>query len=123
VTFSRRKEISEILKSYQINTDYIDESVNDVIEEIIYSPAIYLVKFLGDYQEAITPITIDSTLVTIDNTNITIDSQGGDPTKYKTFQQIPVICTTENFEPKTGLNDRNKIEYTLSFEETTSKII
>jgi hypothetical protein len=123
VMFSKRKALSEILKSYQINTDYIDESVNDVIEEIIYSPSIYLVKFLGDYQEAIVPITIDSTLVTIDNTDITIDSQGGDPTKYKTFQQIPVICTTDNFEPKTSKNDRNKIEYTLSFEETTSKII
>ncbi len=123
VMFSKRKELSEVLKSYQINTDYIDESVNDVIEEIIYSPAIYLVKFAGDYQEVVDPITIDSTLVTIDNTDITIDSQGSDPTKYKTFQQIPVICTTENFESKTSLNDRNKIEYTLSFEETTSKII
>jgi hypothetical protein len=54
---------------------------------------------------------------------ITIDSQGSDPTKYKTFQQVPVICTTENFEPKTITNDRNKIDYTISFEETTSKII
>jgi len=123
VAFSKRKAVTNILKSYSINTDYIDESVNDVIEEIVYSPAIYLVKFLGDYQTVVDPITIDSTLVTIDNTDITIDSQGSDPTKYKTFQQIPVICTTENFEPKTITNDRNKIEYTLSFEETTSKII
>lgn len=123
VAFSKRKSISNILKAYSINTDYIDESVNDVIEEIIYSPSIYLLKFLGDYQEFVDPITIDSTLVTIDNTSITIDSQGGDPTKYKTFQQIPVICTMENFEPKTANNDRNKIEYTLTFEETTSKII
>jgi hypothetical protein len=123
VAFSKRKQISEVLKSYQINTDYIDESVNDVIEEIIYSPSIYLVKFAGDYQTVVDPITIDSTLVTIDNTDITIDSQGSDPTKYKTFQQVPVICTTENFEPKTITNDRNKIDYTISFEETTSKII
>ena len=123
VMFSKRKQLTEVLKSYQINTDYIDESVNDVIEEIVYSPSMYLIKFAGDYQTVVDPITIDSILVTIDNTQITIDSQGSDPTKYKTFQQIPVICTTDNFEPKTSTNDRNKIEYTLSFEETTSKII
>jgi hypothetical protein len=123
VMFSKESNISDIIKSYVLNTDYIDQSANNVIEDIIYSDAIYLVKFEGDFQATGTYITIDSTLVTIDNTNITIDSYGNDPTKFKTFQQIPVICTNENFEPKTNINDKIKIEYNLSFESTTNKII
>lgn len=123
VDFAKVSKVQDAVQTITINTDFVDQSANNIIEEIIYSPSIYLIKFKGDFQTTGETITIDSTLVTIDNTNITIDAFGNDPTKYKTFQQIPVICTTDLFDPKTLTNDKVKIDYTLSFETSTSKII
>jgi hypothetical protein len=48
--------------------------MNSTIEQIIYSPKVYLIKFKSDKQITSTVgLTIDS-LVSIDNVNITIDN-------------------------------------------------
>jgi hypothetical protein len=49
--------------------------MNSTIEQIIYSPKVYLIKFKSDKQITSTVgLTIDSNLVSIDNVNITIDN-------------------------------------------------
>lgn len=126
-THSRMREVTEALQTYSINTGALTEDMNSTIEQIIYSPKVYLIKFKGDRQTSTTVgITIDSTYVTIDDTNITIDSatvvdEGNG--FYKTHQQIPVTVTDSDFGRKTRINDKNQIDYTINFEETTSKIL
>jgi hypothetical protein len=97
------------------------------VEQIIYSPKIYLILFNGDIQENTTVgITIDSTFVTIDDTNITIDSATVTEEligQFKTFQQVPVISMDKTFKRKTRVNDKKDIDYNLKFEETTNKIL
>jgi hypothetical protein len=99
----------------------------DTIEELIYSPKVYLIKFNGRVNETFTlGITIDSTFVTIDDTNITIDSETA-PTElngfFNEFIQVPVIITNSNFDRKTRINDKNKIDYNIELEETNNKIL
>ena len=124
---SKLREVSEVLQSYSINTGALIEDMNSTIEQIIYSPKVYLIKFKGDKQTGTTVgLTIDSTYVTIDNTNITIDSATvGQESNgfFKNHQQIPVVVTDSDFGRKTRLNDKNQIDYTINFEETTSKIL
>jgi len=100
--------------------------MNSIIEELFYSPKVFLIKFKGDTETTTTVgITIESTLVTIDSTEITIDSQTV-TAEYlgmlKTFQQIPVIVTDSDFQRKTRVNDKINIDYNLKFEETNNKI-
>ena len=126
-THSRMREVTESLQTYSVNTGALTEDMNSTIEQIIYSPKVYLIKFKGDRQTGSTVgITIDHTYVTIDNTIITIDSQtvveDGNGF-FKTHQQIPVTVTNSDFGKKTRLNDKNQIDYTIEFEETTSKIL
>ncbi len=114
-------------QSYSINTGALSEDMNSTIEQIIYSPKIYLIKFKGDRQTTNTiGITIDNTYITVDDTTITIDSatvtQNGNGF-FKTHQQIPVTVTDTDFGRKTRMNDKNAIDYTINFEETTSKIL
>jgi hypothetical protein len=116
----------EVLQSYIVNTGSLTEEMNSVIEELIYSPKVYLVKFKGDTETTTTVgITIDSTLVTIDSTEITIDSQTV-TSEYlgllKSFQQIPVIVTDSDFQRKTRVNDKINIDYNIKLEETNNKI-
>jgi hypothetical protein len=126
-THSKLRDLSEVVQSYSINTGSLTEDMNSTIEQIIYSPKVYLIKFKGDKQTTSTAgLTIDSTLVTIDNVNITIDNAtvGSEALGFfKTHQQIPVIVTDSDFGRKTRINDKNMIDYTINFEETTSKIL
>lgn len=125
-THSKMRDNIEVTQNYVVNTGLIDENMAKLVEQIIYSPKVYLVKFKGDYQTSITlGTTIDSTYITIDNTNITIDSatvseeyQGF----YKTHVQIPVIVTDNDFMLKTRINDKSKIDYNIKFDETNNKI-
>jgi hypothetical protein len=116
----------EVLQSYIINTGSLTEEMNSIIEELIYSPKVYLVKFKGDTETTTTVgITIDSTLVTIDSTEITIDSQTV-TSEYlgmlKSFQQIPVIVADNDFQRKTRVNDKINIDYNIKLDETNNKI-
>jgi hypothetical protein len=117
----------DVTQSWVINTGSLTEDMINDIEQIIYSPKVYLIKFNGEIQEATTVgITIDSTLVTIDDTFITIDSETitsefiGD---YKAFEQIPVIVKDSDFTRKNRVNDKNTINYNIKFEETNNKIL
>jgi hypothetical protein len=124
---SKLRDISEVVQSYTVNTGALSEEMNDSVEELIYSPKVYLIKFKGDKQSVNTiGLTIDNTYITADNTTITIDSQAATQNGngfFKTHQQTPVIVSDSNFTRKTRLNDKNAIEYFIEFEETTSKIL
>lgn len=126
-THSKLKASPDVLQGYIINSGSLTENMISQVEEIIYAPKIYLILFNGDVQEGSTiGITIDSTFVTIDDTNVTIDSATIAEEfvgQFKSFQQIPVISKDKRFQRKTRLNDKNKIDYNLSFEETTNKVL
>jgi hypothetical protein len=100
--------------------------MTSIIEELIYSPIVYLINFKGDFELVTTVgITIDNAIVSIDNTNISIDSQSITAEAigfFKTHQQIPVIITDEDFTRKTRLNDRIAIDYNIKLDETNNKI-
>jgi len=123
---SRVNNALDVKQSYVINTGSLEENMTSIIEELIYSPKVYLIRFKGDFELVTTVgITIDSTLVTIDSTLITIDSQTITAEylgSFKTHQQIPVVITDEDYTRKTRLNDKIAIDYNLKFEETNSKI-
>lgn len=123
---SRVSNALEVKQSYVINTGSLEENMTSIVEELIYSPKVYLIRFKGDLELVTTVgITIDSTLVTIDSTTITIDNQTITAEyigSFKTHQQIPVIITDEDFTRKTRLNDKIAIDYNIKFEETNSKI-
>lgn len=120
-------EISESIQSYTINTGLLKQEMTELVEQIIMSPKIYLIKFKGDLQPNTTVgITIDNTAVTIDDTNITIDSKTITDELigfYKTHQQIPVICTDSDFQYRNIYNDKTNIQYTIKLEETRNKIL
>lgn len=96
------------------------------VRQIVLSPKIYLIDFLGDVQDNSTVgITIDDNFTSIDNLIISIDSMTVGANYlgyYKTHRQIPVILTDTDFQIKTRLNDKNKIDYNLKFEITTNLI-
>jgi len=127
-TFTHSKQITSIdaEQSYVINTGSLDENMTSIIEELIYSPIVYLINFKGDFELVTTVgITIDNAIVSIDNTNISIDSQSITAEAigfFKTHQQIPVVITDEDFTRKTRLNDRIAIDYNLKLDETNNKI-
>lgn len=125
-THSMMRDTLDVVQSYIVNTGQLDETMTDLVEEIIYSPKIYLIKFKGDTNTTTTVgITIDSTLVTIDNINITIDSETVTEEGlgfYKTHQQIPVVITDQDYTRKTRLNERVNIDYNIKFDETNNKL-
>ena len=124
---SKTRDILSVTQEYLINTGSLTEDMINSVEQIIYSPKVYLIKFNGSIQETSTVgITIDSTLVTIDNTNITVDSvtiANEYIGNYKQFEQIPVIIKESNFTRKNRVNDKNEINYNIKFEETNSKLL
>lgn len=126
-THSKLRDVSDVVQTYSINTGMLTEDMNSTIEQIIYSPKVYLIKFKGDKQTVSTVgLTIDNTYVTVDDTNITIDNATVSAESlgyFKTHQQIPVVVVDSDFGRKTRLNDKNQIDYTINFEETTSKIL
>jgi hypothetical protein len=127
-TFIHSKQITSIdaEQSYVINTGSLDENMTSIIEELIYSPIVYLINFKGDFELVTTVgITIDNAIVSIDNTDISIDSQSITDEAigfFKTHQQIPVVITDEDFTRKTRLNDRIAIDYNLKLDETNNKV-
>jgi len=126
IAHSRSRNWLNVEQKWTINTGTIDESEVQRIEELLYSPKIYLIRFAGDVVTQITGgTTIDSTFVTIDDTDITIDNTPIIPTQvpyFATYQQIPVTIEDEEFIRKTLINDKASIDYTIKLTETTNKI-
>ena len=117
----------ETTQTFVVNTGGLDETMNETVKQIILSPKVYFIRFKGDLvsSEAV-GVTIDNTYITIDDTIQTIDSDTvglEDIGFYKTFQQIPVIVTNQDFTEKKRLNDKNKIDYILNMEQTNSSIL
>jgi len=125
-THFKNTSIEEVFQTYTVNTGVMDESMNALIEELIYSPKIYLVRFYGDrWTVAQQGLTVDNDIVTIDNETITVDSDTvtvDDIGYYSTYLQVPVTCIDSDFVKKTTINDKRDISYTLKFKETASKI-
>lgn len=125
-THFKNTSIEEVFQTYTINTGTLDESMNDMIEQLIYSPKIYLVRFYGDRwtveQEGITVdndiITVDNEMITVDSDTITLDDIG----YYSTYLQVPVTCIDNDFVKRTIINDKRDISYTIKLKETASKI-
>lgn len=125
-THFKNTAIEEVFQTYTVNTGVLDESMNALIEELIYSPKIYLVRFYGERWTVVQQgLTVDNDIITVDNESITVDSDTvtvNDIGYYSTYLQVPVTCTENNFVKRTQLNDKRDISYTLKFEETASKI-
>lgn len=123
---SRLNNSLEVKQSYVINSGSLTEDMTSIVEELIYSPKVYLIQFKGDLEEVSTVgITIDNTFVTIDDTIVTIDNQtvvNEALSFFKTHQQIPVIIADEDFTRKTRLNNKNEIDYNIKLDETNNKI-
>ena len=125
-THFKNTAIEEVFQTYTVNTGVLHESMNALIEELIYSSKIYLVRFYGDkFTTAQVGITVDNDIVTVDNETITVDSDTitvGDVGYYSTYLQVPVTCVDSDFVKRTIINDKRDISYTLKFKETASKI-
>ena len=125
-THFKNTSIEEVYQTYTVNTGVLNETMNALIEELIYSPKIYLVRFFGiKFTTADIGLTVDTTTITIDNTDITIDATTitvDDVGYYSTYSQVPVTCVDNDFVKKTLINDKHEISYTLKFKETASKI-
>lgn len=125
-THSENISIEEVYQTYTVNTGVLDESMNALIEELIYSPKIYLIRFYGQrWTVEQQGITVDNDIITADNETITVDSDTitlADVGYYSTYLQVPVKCTDSDFVRKTVINDKRDISYTLKFKETASKI-
>lgn len=125
-THFKNTAIEEVFQTYTVNTGVLNESMNALIEELIYSSKIYLVRFYGDkFTTAQVGITVDNDIITVDNETITVDSDTitvGDVGYYSTYLQVPVTCVDSDFVKRTLINDKRDISYTLKFKETASKI-
>ena len=125
-THFKNTSIEESYQTYTINTGILDASMNSVINELILSPKVYLVKFFGDrWTNLQQGITVDNTIITVDNTSITIDSDtvtNVDIGFYSTYVQVPVYCIDTDFSEKNIINDKREISYTIKLKETASKI-
>lgn len=112
-----------VRQEYTINTGWLEEEMGELIEEIKYSPRVYLVEFKGDIQTSATQgITADNTIITADNTLITADNSTTAAGKYLTYNQIPVLSVDTDFPRKTRIDDKNKINYNLRFTVSRDKI-
>lgn len=125
-THFEHSEVIEAIQSYTVNTGVLDESMNALIEELLYSPKVYLIRFYGSkYTVAQVGITVDNDIITVDNTDITVDSDtitNDDIGYYSTFQQVPVTVVDSNFVKRTNNNDKRDISYFVKFKETNSKV-
>lgn len=125
-THFEHSEVIEAIQSYTVNTGVLDESMNALIEELLYSPKVYLIRFYGSkYTVAQVGITVDNDIITVDNTNITVDSDtitNDDVGYYSTSQQVPVTVVDSNFVKRTNNNDKRDISYFVKFKETNSKV-
>lgn len=112
----------ESKQTYTINTGHLKEEMGQLVEEILYSPKVYLIHFKGDIESVGGGITVDTTLYSADNTIITADNFALDTGVYDSFKQIPVRVLDTDFTRKTRFNDKNKVNYNIKFEATYNKI-
>jgi hypothetical protein len=123
---SEVRNITSVVQSYAINTGLLRPEMVAQVEEIIYSPKVYIIEFKGDLNLTTTEgITIDNTYITIDDLNTTIDGLSVTDEYlafFKSHRQTPVTVTNSDFERKVRLNNRNAIDFTINFKETNSKI-
>lgn len=126
VNHSKNRMIETTDQSYTINSGDLHESMTEQIEEVIYSPLLYLIEFTGEsFVTVNVGLTVDSTIVTVDSTILTVDNQTvttQDIGYFSTFKQIPVISENNAFVKKTRLNDKSKINYDLTFGSTMGRI-
>jgi len=126
VSHSKYRQIENSDQTYVLNTGDLHELMTEQIEEVIYSPLVYLMEFTGAVYDIVSVgLTVDSTVVTVDSTTITVDAvtiTEADQGLFSTYKQIPVVCSTESFVKRTRLNDKGKINYDLEFEVTTGRI-
>lgn len=117
----------ESFQTFVVNTGGLDETMNETVKQITFSPKVYFIRFKGDLvSPEVVGVTIDNTYITIDETIQTIDGIPigiEDIGFYKTFQQIPVLVTNQDFTEKKRLNDKTKIDYVLNMEQTNSSIL
>lgn len=104
--------------TFTINTGVLTPDMVDVIEEIVYSDCVFLVRFNPNVTPL--PVTIDSTITTIDNTNITIDAVSS-TSLYTDFEQIAVVIDETNFIRKNNYNDKGKVNYTIKYKASAPK--
>jgi hypothetical protein len=123
---SEIRNVNSVIQSYAINTGLLRPDMVAQVEELIYSPKVYLIEFKGDLNITTTEgVTIDNTYITIDDLNTSIDGLSVTDeylAYFKTHRQIPVTVTNSDFERKVRLNNRNAIDFTINFKETNSKI-
>lgn len=126
VNHSKNRMIDGTEQTITINTGDLSELMTEQVEEVIYSPLVYLIEFTGElFTSTQVGITVDSTTVTVDSTLYTVDSDTivtADLGYYSTFTQHPVTCETSNFVKRTRINDKGKINYDLNFNKTVGKI-
>jgi len=126
VNHSKNRQIEGSDQQYILNSGDLHETMTEQIEEVIYSPLVYLLEFTGETYTVVSEgLTVDSTTVTVDSTLYTVDNETvttADIGYYSTFKQVPVVCTTESFVKKTRLNDKGKINYDLQFDSTMGRI-
>ena len=121
-----QRKLEDSKQKITLNTGGLTENMALQVEDLILSNLIYLVEFNGETFETVQiGLTVDSTAVTVDSTIYTVDNQTVTITDIgflSTFRQIPVTNSNNNFTLKTRLNDKGKINYTLEFEVSTSRI-
>lgn len=126
VVHSKKRSIESTEQSFSINTGYLDETMIEQIEEVIYSPLVYLINFSGaTFDVSQIGVTVDSTLITIDSTLYTADNTvitANDVGFYSDYKQIPVTNENNDFAFKSRQFDKGKINYDLTFKSTTDKI-
>ena len=126
VNHSKNRMIETTDQSYTINTGDLHESMTEQVEEVIYSPLVYLIEFTGEtFVTTNVGLTVDSTTVTVDSTTYTVDNEtvtAQDLGYFSTFKQIPVTNENKDFVKKTRLNDKSKINYDLQFGITMGRI-
>jgi hypothetical protein len=127
IMHSMVKDNFKVTETFTINTGALKEEMAEQVEEILTSPKVYLIRFKGDLQTVVTEgVTIDNTYITIDSLNTTIDGLSTDVNVlrfFKTHLQIPVIVTASDYTRKTRLNDKKDIDFNLTFEATTNKLL
>jgi len=126
VNHSKNRMIETTDQLYTINTGDLHESMTEQVEEVIYSPLVYLIEFTGEtFIVTNVGLTVDSTTVTVDSTTYTVDNETvttQDLGYFSTFKQIPVTNENKDFIKKTRLNDKSKINYDLQFGVTMGRI-
>lgn len=126
IVHSKARSISKTEQTYTLNSGYLNEFMTQQIEEVIFSPLVYLIEFQGGiFTDTQIGLTVDSTIITVDSTLYTVDNRtitSQDLNLYSEYKQIPVTNDNNDLIFKTRQNDKGKINYDLIFKSTTDKI-